>query len=394
MAAEEVRYKNIGLRGLTVADTKISFIDGQQGILIYRGYRIEDLARNSTFPETAHLLLNGTLPTTRQLEDFEEKLTIAREMPGYVYDALRSFPHAADPMDVLQAMVPTLAMADPDLQGEDRDANVRMAIRLIARFPIVMAAWHRIRNGLEPLTPKPDLTHAGNFLYLMHGEVPDSELARDFDVCLILHADHTFNASTFACREVASTLAHMYAAVTAGVGALSGPLHGGANARVLQMLKEGLEQPDVDQWIGERMEAGQKIMGLGHAVYKTMDPRAKFLRDMSERLGKKFGNTQWYDLSVKIEEAATKRFEAKGKTGIKPNVDFFSASTYYVMGIPQDLMTPIFAISRISGWTAHIIEEKFAEAQGKPALYRPKAEYVGEYCGVVGCEYQPPESRQ
>lgn len=391
--AEVVNVKNIGLRGVTVADTKVSFIDGTKGILIYRGYRIEELAANSNFMETAYLLLNGPLPTTEQLEDFDAQVVAAREIPGYIYDALELLPKEATPMDVLQAAVPLLATADPDLEDDSREANVRKAIRLIARIPGVTAAWHRIRQGMGPLPPEDSLSHAANFLFQLTGNKPDEELAHDLDVCLILHADHTFNASTFACREVVSTRAHMYAGVAAGIGALSGSLHGGANAAVMKMLL-GLEgKEDIPGWVRGQLDAGERIMGVGHAVYKTMDPRAVILREMSRRLGTKTGQPQWSELSEKIEKTVLEEFEKKGKTDLKPNVDFYSASVYHVMGIPRDLMTPIFAISRIAGWCAHIIEEKFGEAQGKPALYRPKAEYVGNYCGLIGCTYEPEDAR-
>jgi citrate synthase len=391
--AEVVNMKNIGLRGVTVADTKVSFIDGEKGVLIYRGYRIEELAAGSSFMEVAHLLLNGSLPNKQQLETFEGQVREAREVPGYVYDCLKKMPEAANPMDVLQASVPLLAMSDPDLSDETKEANVRMAIRLIARIPAITAGWHRIRQDLEPLEPDSSLPHAANFLWQLHGTKPDAETARDLDICLILHADHTFNASTFACREVVSTRAHMYAGVTAGIGALSGSLHGGANAQVMKMLLQLEPEHDIPGWVKSRLDRGERIMGMGHAVYKTMDPRARFLKDMASRLGKKTGQERWHQLSTQIEEAGLEEFRKRGKTNIQPNVDFYSAPVYHLMGIPRDLMTPIFAISRISGWCAHIIEEKFGEAQEKPALYRPKAEYVGQYCGLMGCTYEPLEGR-
>lgn len=391
------RVKNTGLRGVTVADTKISFIDGVKGILIYRGYRIEQLAEQSTFMEVAHLLLNGALPNREQLESFEREIVGYRGIPDFVFESFRKWPREADPMDVIQAVVPLLGTMDPDLNLDTREANTRMAMRLIARLPVVVAGWHRIRNGLDPLPSDDNLSHAANFLWQLLGAKPDPEIARDLDVCLVLHADHTFNASTFACREVVSTKAHMYAGVSAGIGALSGSLHGGANARVMKMLFE--VEPllksgkDVAEWVRERLGRGQKIMGMGHAVYKTVDPRSIVLKKMSEDLGRKLGQEHWHDWLSRIESAALKELEAKGKTNIKANVDFYSGSVYHMMGIPVDLMTPIFAISRVSGWCAHIMEEKFAEAQERPALYRPEAEYVGDYCGPIGCEYQPIEAR-
>ena len=391
--AQVVSVKNTGLRGVAVADTKISFIDGEKGILIYRGYRIEDLAENSNFMEVAFLLLNGELPKKGELEDFEKQVAEAGELPEYMFNSMKQWPKGARPMDVLQASVAALAIGDPDVNEETRAANVRMAVRLIARVPAVVAGWHRIRQGLEPLPPDASLSHAANFLWQLHGKKPDPEMARDLDVCLVLHADHTFNASTFACREVVSTRAHMYAGVAAGIGALSGSLHGGANAEVMKMLMELESEKDIPGWVKGRIERGERIMGMGHAVYKTMDPRARFLKDMAFRLGKKTGQSRWHELSIQIEQAGLKEFSGRGKSNIQPNVDFYSAPVYHMMGIPRDLMTPIFAVSRVAGWCSHIIEEKFAEAQEKPALYRPQAEYVGQYCGLMGCAYNPQEER-
>lgn len=391
--AEVVNVKNIGLRGVTVADTKVSFIDGEKGVLIYRGYRIEELAERSSFMEVAYLLLEGVLPDRKQIESFDRAVKAARELPGYVYDSLRRWPGEAKPMDVLQAAVPILAMSDPDLDDESREANVRKAIRLIARLPVVVAAYHRIRRGQEPLQSDGSLPHAANFLWLLHGSKPDLEMAKDLDTCLSLHADHTFNASTFACREVVSTRAHMYAGVSAGIGALSGSLHGGANAQVMRMLIELESEQDISGWVKKTLERGDRIMGMGHAVYKTMDPRAKFLKEMGARLGKKTANEKLHQRSMLIEEAGLAEFGRRGKTEIQPNVDFYSAPVYHMMGIPGDIMTPIFAVSRVSGWCAHIIEEKFGEAQGKPALYRPQAEYVGQYCGLIGCTYEGIDKR-
>jgi citrate synthase len=391
---EAVRVKNIGLRGVSVADTKISFIDGEQGILIYRGYRIEDLAQNSSYLETAYLLLQGHLPSGKDLDSFTRQVVKARKIAGFVLESFRKWPREAPPMDVLQASVSLLAMDDPELAEETREANVHKTIRLIARVPRLVAGWHRIRQGLEPLDPDDQLSHAGNFLWQLTGKKPDAEVAKDLDTCLVLHADHTFNASTFACREVASTKAHLYASVAAGVAALSGSLHGGANAQVMRMLLELESEGDVSGWVKKRLEQGDRIMGMGHAVYKTMDPRARFLKEMAYRLGRKLGQEMWPQLSSQIEEAAIQEFERRGLRTLRPNVDFYSAPVYHMMGIPGDLMTPIFAISRIAGWCAHIIEEKFAEAQEKPALYRPEAEYVGHYCGLMGCAYEPMQSRR
>ncbi len=390
---ETVRIKNTGLRGVPVADTKISYIDGEQGVLIYRGYRIEDLAGKSSFPETAWLLLNDELPDADQLKSFIGQIEESREIPDFIHDSFKRWPRQSHPMDVLQASVPLLAAADPELQDETRVGNLRKATRLIARIPGVVTAWHRIRNGLEPLPADNSLSHAGNFLMQLHGTRPDPEIAKDLDICLVLHADHTFNASTFACREVVSTRAHIYAGVAAGAGALSGSLHGGANARVMKMLLELETEKDVAGWVRNEIDQGRKIMGMGHAVYKTYDPRAAILREMSRRLGEKLGARKWYDISIKVEQAALAEFGRRGKNRIKPNCDFYSASVYHMMGIPVDLMTPLFAVSRISGWCAHIIEEKFGDAQAKPALYRPESEYVGHYCGKMGCTYKSLETR-
>jgi citrate synthase len=389
MTAEAAKTKNIGLRGVTVADTRISHVDGENGILIYRGYRIEELAERSTFEETACLLLNDDLPSSLQLQEFRSRLAEAATIPPIIFNVFRQLPAKASPMDVLQASIPLLATDDPELESETREANTARAIRLIARIPGLAAGWHRLRRGLEPLPPDKDLSHAGNFLWQLTGSKPDAVTERDLDTALVLHADHSFNASTFACREVASTRAHMYAAVAAGMGALSGSLHGGANAQVMQMLLELQDEKDVGGWVRKQLDSGRKIMGMGHAVYKTMDPRARFLKDMCFRLGKKLDQEHWCRLSARIEETAVAEFEKRGRSTIKPNVDFYSAAVYHMMGIPLDLMTPVFAISRIAGWTAHIIEEKFGDAQGKPALYRPSSEYVGHYCGRTGCVYTP-----
>jgi len=388
-----VRVKNIGLRGVTVADTKISFIDGEKGVLMYRGYRIEELAQHSSFMETAYLLLQGPLPDRKELEAFSRRVVEARQLPGFLFESFHKWPREAHPMEVLQASIPMLAMADPDLSAETREANVQKAIRLIATLPGIVAAWHRIRSGLEPLPADDQLSHAANFLWQLHGKKPDEEIAHDLDTCLVLHADHTFNASTFACREVASNRAHMYAAVAAGVGALSGSLHGGANAEVMKML-QGLEgEKDIAAWVRKQLDSGKKIMGMGHAVYKTTDPRGKILKEMGARLSKKLGQEKLYQLSSQLEKAAVEEFQKRGLPTIKPNVDFFSAPVYHMMEIPGDLMTPLFAVSRIAGWCAHIIEEEFAEAQERPALYRPQAEYVGHYCGLMGCTYESQQAR-
>ncbi|RUM36757.1 MAG: citrate (Si)-synthase [Desulfobulbus sp.] len=386
--------KNIGLRGVIVADTKVSFIDGLEGVLIYRGYRIEDLAENATYPEVAYLLLYKNLPNESQLVDFNRQLLEARELPDFIYEAFARYPQDATPMDVLQAGVPLLAMADPEREDDSREANLRKAVRLIARLPLLVSSWNRIRLGLETLPVDPALSHAANFLWQLQGVKPSQDMAKKLDTCLVLHADHTFNASTFSCRQVVSTKAHIYAGVTAGIGALSGSLHGGANARVMKMLLSLSGEKDVPAWVVRQLENGRKIMGMGHAIYKTMDPRARYLKKMALELGRETSHEHLVNLSMQIEESALAEFAKRGKTAIKPNVDFYSAAVYHLMGIPLDIMTPIFAISRIAGWTAHIIEEKTGEAQVKPALYRPKAEYTGQYCGLLGCTYEHLDQRK
>jgi citrate synthase len=388
-----IDIKNIGLRGVKVADTRISDVDGEKGNLIYRGFNICDLATHSTFEEVSYLLLYDHLPAKEEYDRFQRELVQAREVPEAFLKFMKLMPSSSHPMDILQASVSILASHDPQLHEETREANFRKATRLIAKLPAIVAAWDRIRKGLEPVRPHGELTHAGNFLYMLSGNPPDPETARDFDICLILHADHSFNASTFAGREVASTHAHMYASVGAAMGALSGELHGGANSQVMSMLLEIGDMDRVKSWVSERLKKGGKVMGMGHAVYRTEDPRATILRRICGRLAERTGDRRWCEMTKAIEAATKEEFrKIKGKE-IYPNVDFYSASVYHMMGIPKDLFTPVFAISRISGWTAHIIEEKFAEAQPKPELYRPDSDYVGNYCGLEGCEYVPVEKR-
>ncbi len=381
--------KNIGLRGIKVADTRISDVDGERGILIYRGFNICDLVVYSTFEEVSFLLLNDHLPNAEELKRFQSEIVSEREVPETVYGMMKMMPNATHPMDILQASVSILAGYDPQFHDESRDANFKKAIRLIAKLPNIVAAWDRIRKGGEPVRPNPDLTHAGNFLFMLSGSLPDPETARDFDICLILHAEHSFNASTFAGREVASTHAHLYSSIVAAMGALSGELHGGANSEVMRMLLEIGEVSRVTSWVSERLQKGGKVMGMGHAVYHTEDPRATILRKICEKLAERTGDRKWVEMTKAIEAATKEEFrKIKGKE-IYANVDFYSASVYHMMKIPIDLFTPVFAISRISGWAAHVIEEKFAEAQPKPELYRPDADYVGTYCGPEACEYIP-----
>ena len=384
--------KNIGLRGIEVADTKISNIDGEKGKLIYRGFDILDLTENSTFEETAYLLIYDSLPTKNQLNEFNTKLIEAREIPKQMQKNMENWRKDADPMDMLQAFVSALA-GYYDEEFSSKEASYDKAINLIAKVPTIIASWQRIRNGLEVINPDSSLSHAANFLYMMSGEKPDVEVEKIFDVCLILHADHTFNASTFTARQVASTRAHMYSASSAAIGALSGELHGGANTEVMKMLLEIGEIEKVQPWIKEKMSKGERIMGMGHAVYKTYDPRAQVLKELSRKLAEQT-KEPWFDLTEKIETTTISEMKLQKGRDIYPNVDLYSASIYYMLKIPVDLNTPIFAISRVVGWAAHIIEEKFAEAAPKPTLYRPKAAYIGKYCGPQGCEYKTLDLRK
>ena len=384
---------NTGLRGFSVATTRISHVDKAAEKLIYRGFLAKDLANSSTFEEVVFLLLYERLPTKNEAEVFNAQLTGARNIPPELIAALKTRPKDSLPMDILQASVPLLANHDPDIKTYTAEASARMGIRLIAGFPTIVAAWDRIRNNKEPIEPSDELSHAANFLYMLSGNVPDTETARFFDICLILHAEHSFNASTFSARQVASTRAHIYASVSAAIGSLSGELHGGANARVMQMLKKIGSVDAVEDYVNGEFDAGRVIFGLGHAVYKGDDPRADILGPMSRALGERIGETKWYDISKAVENRGKASFRKRKGKDIFVNVDFWSASVYYSMGIPIDLFTPVFAISRISGWVTHIIEEQFAGAAPEPVLYRPDSEYVGDYCGPDECSYVPMDDR-
>ena len=383
--------KNIGLRNIEVADTRISSIDGEKGKLIYRGYDILDLTKKSNFEETAYLLLHDELPSRRQFDDFKQKLAAERTIPKRVQENMGNWRKDADPMDMLQAFVAALS-GYYDEEFRDKEASYGRAITLIAKVPTIVASWERIRNNKDLVHPAPELSHAANFLYMLTGKKPDSEIEKIFDICLILHADHTFNASTFAARQVASTRAHMYSAASAAIGALSGELHGGANYEVMKMLLDIETVDNVEQWVKSSISKGEKIMGMGHAVYKTYDPRAQVLKELSRKLAERTGEP-WFEITQKVEQVTIDEIKKQKGIDIYPNVDLYSASLYYMLKIPMDLNTPVFAISRVAGWASHIIEEKFAEAAPKPALYRPKAVYVGKYCGPQGCEYKPLDLR-
>ena len=384
---------NTGLRGVVIADTRICEVDGANGRLIYRGYLVQDLAENASFEEVSFLLLYEKLPDKDELEEFKRQLAADRALPPDVIAAMKTRPKEALPMDVLQAVVPMLANHDPDIRDQSREAVLRMATRLIAQFGTIIAAWDRIRNNKEPVAPSPDLDHAANFLYMLSGEIPEDEVARYLDKALVLHAEHSFNASTFAAREVASTRAHIYAAVSAAVGSLSGDLHGGANTRVMEMLFKIGSPEAVKDYVNQEFDAGRVIFGLGHAVYDTDDPRAYIVAAMSKAMEEKIGKTRWYEISALLEKTGKAEFRKRKNRDIYVNVDFYSGSLYLSLGIPVDLFTPAFAIARISGWCAHVIEEQFAGAAPKPMLYRPESEYVGDYCGPDVCEFTPMDDR-
>lgn len=385
--------KNIGLRGVVVADSTISKVDGEKGILIYRGYDILPLAQESTFEEVIHILLRDTLPTPEGLSALQQDLADFRSLPEQVVNTLKTFPKEAVPMDVLQAMVPVLAMQDPELDAVSWDDCYRKALRLITRLPLVVSAWERIRTGKDVVEPKPELSHAANFLYTLHGEEPDPETARVMDVILVLHADHGFNASTFTARQVASTRAHIYAAISGAIGSLSGELHGGANYRVYKMLEQIGSVDKVKDYVNRTLDNKERIMGMGHAVYKVTDPRANILGPMAAKLAEKAGKPELYEIAEELRKVTTEEMLKRKGREIYANVDFFSAIVNSLIGVPIDMFTPVFAISRVAGWCAHYLEERFGCAHAKPTIYRPKAEYIGRYCGLEGCAWTPADKR-
>ncbi|HET6670526.1 MAG TPA: citrate synthase [Pyrinomonadaceae bacterium] len=363
-----------GLRGVAAATSSMSDVIGDKGQLIYQGYDIHDLANHSTFEEVIFLLWNKRLPTQTELEELQQAFSSEYDIPPEIIELMKRVPREADPIDVLRTTVSALEFYDPSSRDISRAASVKTAVKLTAQFPTLVATAERIRKGLEPVKPNPRLNIAGNFLNMLNGSAPAEADARMFDVALILHADHELNASTFAARVVAGTLADMYGAITAAIAALSGPLHGGANTAVMKTLLEIGEVANVESFIKEALINKRKIMGFGHAVYRTEDPRATHLRRFSQQMGERTGDMKWYEMSRKVEEVMMR------EKGLYPNVDFYSASTYYMMGIPLYLYTPIFAVSRISGWTGHVLEQ-YADNK----LIRPRAEYVG----ARGARYVP-----
>ncbi len=357
-----------GLEGVVAAKSDICFIDGVNGRLVYRGYEIGDLVENVSFEETAHLLWEGKLPGRAQLTKLKTELAAAMTLPPHVQAILKALPRTTLPMDALRTSASALGANDPDLANNDPEANRRKAIRLTAQFPTIVAAFHRLRNNQQPVAPDPGLSIAGNFLYMMTGKRPHDTLTRVMDAALVLHAEHGMNASTFAARVTAATLADMHAAVTSAVAALKGPLHGGANQDVMELLLSCEDADGAERKVRQMLADKKKIPGFGHRVYKTFDPRATFLRKMSKQLGEAAGNTKWYEMSERLIEVA------KDAKNLNPNVDFFSASTYYTMEIPLDLFTPIFAVARIAGWTAHIMEQ-----HRNNRIIRPTDDYTGPF---------------
>jgi citrate synthase len=357
-----------GLEGVVAANSSICYIDGERGILAYRGIDIHELADNSTFEETCCLLWYGHLPSRDELSNFRRELSESRVMDPAIAALLKSFPKTAKPMEVLRTAVSALSMYDADEANMDHAANLRKSFRLTSQIAMIVADFDRIRKGKDLVPPDRSLSHAANFLLMLNGEKPSATAERAFDVALILHADHEFNASTFAARVTAATLSDMHSAITSALGALKGPLHGGANEAVMHMLfeidKTGADP--VDYVNRQYLAVKKKISGFGHRVYHTEDPRATHLRQMSRDLGASSGNPKWYDMSHQIEDYI------KREKKLNANVDFYSASTYHVLGLDVDLFTPIFAVSRIGGWAAHVIEQL-----DDNRLIRPRAEYIG-----------------
>ncbi|MUL35632.1 citrate synthase [Gloeocapsopsis dulcis] len=370
-----------GLEGIPAAQSSISFVNGQEGILEYRGIRIEDLAENSTFLETAYLLIWGKLPTKDELIEFEHEVRYHRRIKYRIRDMMKSFPESGHPMDALQASAAALGLfysrRDLDNPVYIRDA----VVRLLATIPTMVAAFQLMRKGNDPVRPRDDLDYSANFLYMLSEREPDPLMARIFDVCLTLHAEHTMNASTFSARVTASTLTDPYAVVASAVGTLGGPLHGGANEEVIGMLEEIGSVENVRPYLEDRLQRKAKIMGFGHRVYKVKDPRATILQKLAEQLFEKFGYDKYYDIAVELEHAIAEKL---GQKGIYPNVDFYSGLVYRKMGIPTDLFTPVFAIARVAGWLAHW-KEQIAENR----IFRPTQVYTGHH----DVSYTPVEQR-
>jgi 2-methylcitrate synthase len=362
----EVKGFKEGLEDVIAADSSICYIDGERGILSYRGIDIHELAENSTFEEVCFLLWEGRLPRREELEEMRRTIGAERALPPEMLQLLSSIVPHLTPMDALRTMVSALAETDPDIKDMSRPGNRRKAIRLTGQLATIVAAYHRLREGQPLVDADPSLGHAEDFLRMLNGAKPTSEAERAFDAALVLHADHELNASTFAARVTAATLSDMHSAITSAIATLKGPLHGGANEAVIRMLFEIGSLDRVDDFIHEKLARKEKVMGFGHRVYHTEDPRATHLRAISKALAESSGETKWYDMSRRIEKILNE--EKK----LNSNVDFYSASVYYMLGIPPDLYTPIFAVSRVSGWTAHVLEQ-----YENNRLIRPRAEYIG-----------------
>ena len=367
-----------GLEDIVATDSTICFLDGKEGRLLYQGYDIHDLAEHSTFEEVVYLLWFGRLPNKGELETINRELRVNRRLPDDVVKMMKQMPKKALPMEVLRTVVSMLSMYDPDGDDHGREAAIRKATRLTAQMPTIVAYWDNIRNDKDCLAPLEDCNLAANFLYLLNHQKPDEVSTRSLDIALILHADHELNASTFAARVAAGTETDLHSAVTAAIGTLKGPLHGGANQEVIKMLLKISNPSDAETFIKKLLDEHKKVMGFGHRVYRTDDPRASHLRKMSEELGKRIGDPKWFEMSRTIEETV---FREKH---LYANVDFYSASVYYMLGIPVDLFTPIFAMSRMSGWAAHILEQL-----ANNRLIRPRAEYVGP----TNAKYEAVEKR-
>jgi citrate synthase len=381
---------NTGLRGVTVASTKISDVRGEEGKLIYRGYLIQDLAEKTCFEEIVHLLLYEKLPTATQLKSLKQRLNSQRAISPAIIAALKTMPADALPMDILQAGVCLLASHDPDIRDTSRPATERMAIRLIAKLPTFLSAWERIRKAKEPIAPDPELDHGANFLYMLNGRRPEPQVAKFMDSCLVLHAEHSFNASTFAAREVASTRAHIYAAVSAAVGSLSGELHGGANVRVMQMLLNIATADKAEAYVNQILDQGKKIMGLGHAVYKTDDPRAGIIALMSKRMGELAGDTKWYEISRILEVKGKQAFKERKGTDIC-KCRFLQRISLLFIRIPWTFSHRClpFVGSRMGS----ACDRRALQKLPPSVLYRPESDYVGDYCGPSECTFVPMDQR-
>ncbi len=377
-----------GLKGIYAARTALSYIDGKKGRLTYRGYAIEDLAEHTSFEEVTYLLWFGRLPNKRELDDFSKKLANEREVPSEIIDVLEALPKSTHPMDALKVGIAALGSFDPDLPSiwgqhihKKKEDNLRIAIRILSKMPTIVGYFHRIREGRDIVHPRKDLTHAVNFLYMMWKREPKDIEAKLMDLALILHADHGLNASTFACLVTASTLSDLYSAVVTGISTLKGPLHGGANEQALKMLMEIGSPEAVRDYIKQKLGRKERIMGFGHRVYKAYDPRARILKKYARMLAKETGQEDLFNIAVEVERVM---IEILGTKGVFPNVDFYSGQVYYMLGMPTDVFTPIFAISRASGWIGHVLE--YWEDN---VLIRPRALYVGP----TGERYVPLDKR-